>query len=374
MVAWEKVLRAEVDPVLLRRRLTAGPPFRYPPAVSRSCSRSRPLLAALAAPAVLALAACPGTAPKPAARPPSDFPPELVDWVAYEGNPLLAGTGTDTWDRMIRERGFVLREADTWRLWYTGYDADPAETMRLGYATSPDGVRWTRHPANPVFDDTWTEDVHVTKHDGAYLMFAEGRNDVAHLLTSADGVRWEEKGRLDVRTRSGAPLSPGPYGTPTVWVESGTWYLFYERGDEGVWLATSADRRVWRNVEDAPVIDRGPEAYDRHAVALNQVVRYGGRYYGVYHANADPEWKGPWTTCLAASDDLVHWTKYPRNPIIPGDHSSGILVEDEEGRLRLYTMHPEVRLWLPRGRPLPSPTGAAPASGPGAATGHEVSR
>ena len=181
-------------------------------------------------------------------------------------------------------------------------------------------------------------------------MFAEGQNDVAHRLTSPDGVRWQEQGSLDVRTRSGAPLSPGPYGTPTVFVEGGTWHLFYEREDKGVWLATSTDRRVWTNVSDEPVIPLGPDAYDRHAVALNQVVRYKGRYYGVYHANADPQWKGPWTTCLAVSDDLVHWEKYPGNPVIRSDDSSGILVDDGE-RLRLYTMHPEVKLWLPRGSP-----------------------
>jgi hypothetical protein len=86
--------------------------------------------------------------------------------------------------------------------------------------------------------------------------------------------------------------------------------------------------KVWTHVQDEPVIALGPEAYDRHAVALNQVVRYKGRYYGVYHANADPEWKGPWTTCLAVSDDLVRWEKYPGNPVIRSDDSSGILVAD----------------------------------------------
>ena len=34
--------------------------------------------------------------------------------------------------------------------------------------------------------------------------------------------------------------------------------------------------------------------------------------------------------------------------MIRSDDSSGILVDDGE-RLRLYTMHPVVKLWLPRG-------------------------
>jgi hypothetical protein len=177
-------------------------------------------------------------------------------------------------------------------------------------------------------------------------MFAEGRNDIAHLLTSADGLHWQEHGSLDIRAASGQPISAGPYGTPTIWIEGGTWYLFYERDDRGIWLATSRDHRVWKNVQDEPVLARGPDAYDRQAVALNQVIRYRGRYYGVYHANGDAEWKGPWTTCLAASDDLVHWRKFPQNPVIRSNDSSGVLVDDGR-RLRLYTMHPSVKLWLP---------------------------
>jgi hypothetical protein len=282
---------------------------------------------------------------------PAEFPHELVRWQPYPGNPLFAGSGGKTWDRVIRERGLLRRDRDGYRLWYTGYDPQAGGRMKLGVATSADGLRFTRHPRNPVFDAVWTEDVFVVEHDGVLHMFAEGENDIAHRLTSKDGLTWKEEGRLDVRLRSGAPIPSGAYGTPTVWVENGTWHLFYEREDRGIWLATSRDLATWTNVQDAPVIGLGPEAYDRHAVALNQVVRHRGRYYGVYHANADPEWKGPWTTCLAVSDDLVRWRKYPGNPVIAGDHSSGILVPHGAG-FRLYTMHPDVRLWLAPGDPL----------------------
>ena len=47
----------------------------------------------------------------------------------------------------------------------------------------------------------------------------------------------------------------------------------------------------------------------------------------------------------------MKWEKYPGNPIIRSDDSSGILVDDG-ARLRLYTMHPAVKLWLPRGTSL----------------------
>ncbi|MHC4403818.1 MAG: glycoside hydrolase family protein [Planctomycetota bacterium] len=281
------------------------------------------------------------------ARADDDFPVELVDFVAHEGNPVFGGTGGATWDKKIRERGYILHEGDVWRLWYTGYNPALSDAKLLGYATSSDGLLWTRHPENPIFDESWVEDVHVVRHGDAYVMVAEGRHDVAHMMTSPDGVHWKDHGSLDVRYTDGKPLTPGPYGTPTLWIEGPTWYLFYERRDEAIWLAKSTDRKVWINISDDPVIPLGPDAYDKHAVALNQIVEHLGRYYAYYHANADPKWRGPWTTNAAVSDDLVHWKKYAKNPVIPTDHSSAILVRDGDSH-RLYTMHPDVRVWFPR--------------------------
>ena len=100
------------------------------------------------------------------------------------------------------------------------------------------------------------------------------------------------------------------YGTPTAWFENGTWYLFYERGDQGGWLATSRDLKTWTNVKDDPVLARGPDSYDATAVALNQVVKCGAYYYAFYHANAQRPWID-WTTNVARSRDLVHWEIYP---------------------------------------------------------------
>ena len=274
-----------------------------------------------------------------------DFPAELVNFTPYENNPVFTGTGQDTWDRTIRERGYILKEGDTYSMWYTGYNENRENTHYLGYATSPDGICWTRYAGNPIFKESWVEDMMVVKQDGVYFMFAEGRNDFAHWLTSSDKIHWTEQGNLDIRNMDGSPISPGAYGTPTVWIENGTWYLFYERGDLGVWLATSTDHKTWTNVQDDPVLKMGPEEYDQKGLALNQVIKYKRKYYGYYHATAYDPWRD-WTTNVAVSDDLIHWKKYPHNPIVSGDKSSGIVVFDGK-QFRLYTMHPDVRVYFP---------------------------
>jgi beta-1,2-mannobiose phosphorylase / 1,2-beta-oligomannan phosphorylase len=274
-----------------------------------------------------------------------DFPRDLVRWSPSPAASIFQGEGNDAWDKKIRERGWIMREGETYHLWYTGYNDALSKDRFLGHATSKDGLTWSRDPANPLHKTSWVEDVCVVKGDGAYWMFAEGKDDIAHLLTSTDLKSWTDLGPLDIRKKDGSPIAPGPRGTPTVWVEGGVWNLFYERYDQGVWLATSKDRKVWTNVSDDPVLGLGPEQYDKAAVAFNQVIKRDGVYYAVYHANAERPWK-EWTTCLARSRDLIHWEKYPGNPIVKDNRSSGILVDTPDG-LRLYTMHPDVRRFAP---------------------------
>ena len=169
-----------------------------------------------------------------------EVPWSLVAWKPIQDNPVFTGTGAATWDRKIRERGYILPTDDgSLNLWYTGYDGDRQSTMSLGHATSRDGIHWSRDPHNPIFTESWVEDMCVVKHLGGYQMFAEGKNDIAHRLSSADGLRWVDHGSLQIRKTDGTPIGPGPYGTPTAWFENGTWSLFYERGDRGIWLARS---------------------------------------------------------------------------------------------------------------------------------------
>jgi beta-1,2-mannobiose phosphorylase / 1,2-beta-oligomannan phosphorylase len=274
-----------------------------------------------------------------------EFPDEMVSFVPYKTNPVFEGTGTKTWDKLIRERGYILYEDGIYKLWYTGYKKENNDTKYLGYATSTDGINWKRDPGNPIFSEKWTEDMFVVKNEGKYYMYAEGKNDVAHLLTSDDGIKWQEQGDLIIRKVNGDTI-PGPYGTPNVVIENGKWYLLYERDDEGIWLAKSDDHRSWINIQDEPVLKKGPEKYDYRMIASNQVVKYNGRYYMYYHGSPKKDSGYPessWTSNVAMSTDLIHWIKYPKNPIVSGDHSSPILVFDGK-KYRLYTMHPS--LWL----------------------------
>ena len=140
------------------------------------------------------------------------FPKELVSFVAYEQNPIFKGTKQKTCDERIRERGYILKEKNNYFLWYTGYSTGEDKNRYLGYATSKDGINWERYENNPIYKLGWVEDISVIKSDGIYYMFSEGKDDIAHLLTSKNRIDWEEKGNLDIRQINGQPITKGTYG------------------------------------------------------------------------------------------------------------------------------------------------------------------
>lgn len=291
--------------------------------------------------ALLLLLTCCGSLPIVTAD--DRFPPELTQFVPVSPEPVFTGAGPGHWDVRLRERGVILRDSDHWRMWYTGYDGDRGGLKMLGLATSTDGLVWTRAPQNPLYREHWVEDVCIVPHEGTLYLFAEGFLDRVHLLTSTDGVQWTRVGLLDVRQTNGTPIARGPFGTPTVWVEAGKWYLFYERRDAGIWLATSTDLKTWTNVSDDPVLKPGPDEFDRDLIAMNQILKYKDRYYAVIHGASNARTPAIWATGLAVSDDLRTWEKYPGNPLRPiaENKSSGLLIPHGAG-FRLYTMHDRV--------------------------------
>ena len=283
-----------------------------------------------------------------AEEPAAEFASELLHWEPYAKNPVFVAAGPDHWDEKIRERGWIIKEGDLWSLWYTGYDGTREGQKKLGYATSADGLTWTRFVQHPIYDEQWVEDVQITKVGNIFYMVAEGLNDQAQLLSSKDRIHWQAHGTLDVRYTNGEPLTAGPFGTPTAFYEDGTWYLFYERGDQAVWLAKSKDLKVWQHVQDEPVMSLGPERYDSRMIAFNQILKHDGKYYAVYHGSGSTEKPSLWTTNLAVSTDLVHWKKYPGNPLRPEaeNKSSGQLVHDGK-EFRFYTLHDKVDVHFP---------------------------
>ncbi len=89
-----------------------------------------------------------------------------------------------------------------YRMWYSG--GEQYEPNAIGYATSPDGLQWTKHPQNPVFrpdpKSPWEQErvtaCQVVRQGDWHVMFYIGFRDVDHaqigVARSKDGITgWE---------------------------------------------------------------------------------------------------------------------------------------------------------------------------------------
>jgi hypothetical protein len=87
-----------------------------------------------------------------------------ITWEGYNGGgaPVLAGTGVSgDWDEDYVSRATVIKEdEDAFHMWFSGGLGSMDDG--IGYASSSDGINWTRDSSNPIFhkDDgqSWRSD------------------------------------------------------------------------------------------------------------------------------------------------------------------------------------------------------------------------
>ena len=75
----------------------------------------------------------------------------MFDFTFYEGNPVLARGEEGAWDAGFTFMGNVLYEEGVFHMFYIGGEGDFNESnLALGYASSEDGLHWTKYAGNPL--------------------------------------------------------------------------------------------------------------------------------------------------------------------------------------------------------------------------------
>jgi len=177
-------------------------------------------------------------------------------------------------------------------MWYAG---DGPSAIEIGYASSPDGIIWTKSGNAPVFvgqrswDGGATSTPVVIKTGGTFVLYFSGHpGSYSYSLgraTSPNGINWTED--------PGNPLMVPEFS----WEESRVHPTGLEVGPSGYELyytggfnapqigrATSTDGRTWIKDASNPIVPLGaPGSWDDAGVAVAKVVRVGGvvrLYYG----------------------------------------------------------------------------------------------
>ena len=128
--------------------------------------------------------------------------PDGLTWKRRSDKPVLSPD--KPWEKVAVMCPHVIWDepAKLFRLWYSG--GEQYEPDALGYATSPDGLLWTKHEANPIFTPAagseWERNrvtgAQVIQQGDGYLMFYIGFRDKDHaqvgVARSKDGItNWQ---------------------------------------------------------------------------------------------------------------------------------------------------------------------------------------
>lgn len=208
--------------------------------------------------------------------------------------PVLTGGPPGSWDEVVREKVVVMQEGSQYKMWYCGHPAGNQPSSKIGYATSPDGITWTKYAGNPIISrPSQDQDMSVVKvGPNSYYMYVEVNDQQIDLLTSSDGINWTPY--------ANNPVKPVISASPVVWIEGNIWYLLYEDLNGPVFninLATSSDGIHWVDSPANPVLR---EAQD---TVPDSILKDGDTYHLYYHRQ-----RGGWPAFHATSTNLTTWT------------------------------------------------------------------
>lgn len=193
-----------------------------------------------------------------------------MSWALYPSAVFTPTHQAGDWDKDFVFDPSVLISGTTFLMYYEGGD-NSANRVQIGLATSLDGIHWTRLQADPVltygdpgeWDEMWVLDPMVLPDGAGYQMWYRGRHysggQALGYATSPDGVNWTKYG--------GNPVFQG---TPGTWDESGVSQAFvYDAGKSyQMWYfsasmigyATSPDGVSWTPYGD-PVLLPSPHVH-----------------------------------------------------------------------------------------------------------------
>jgi predicted GH43/DUF377 family glycosyl hydrolase len=274
-------------------------------------------------------------------------------FTVYGNGPVLHHGERGTWNETYTDPGAVLYYGGQFHMFYNGFNGWPA-SVQIGYATSPDGINWTKQGTDPVLT---TKQVSYAKvaalassvlvtPNGTWTMYFYTWDSYANKSGGAIGRATAPRPTGPWTPDAEPVLQPGAKGTwdelrvdaPGV-VHNEQGYFMYYGGTSAstgsmIGLATSQDGVHWTKhkdsadtdpqfAESSPVLRPGPSGtWDAALVHQPRVVQTPNGWTMVYRSVKPGSYR---TIRLGAatSTDGIQWTKVKDNPFMPADENFG---------------------------------------------------
>ena len=224
-----------------------------------------------------------------------------VKWVKH-GAPVLTPGADGAWDDSAVSLGSVITNGTTFQMWYVGSNATTFAGGAVGVATSTDGINWVKYAGNPIltssvsgYDQRYVARPNVIKLLLNYNMWYTGRNaatpKVNKILyaTSFDGIHWTKWPTpvLLPATNFNAWDSYGVYGPAVIYTNQSfvLWYSGLNQNLVGpaIGFATAPEGATWTRASNNPILSPGPQGtWDSAGVEQPSVVQVGSTYMMYY--------------------------------------------------------------------------------------------
>lgn len=257
-----------------------------------------------------------------------------ADAVKDTNNPVNPLGGVGKPDAVTLGKSSIIFDEGLYKMWYSG--ADGAIVFSICYATSPDGITWTKH-GTAVLEKTgagW-ESVFVyypsvIKVGSTYHMWYsgwDGTNIRIGYASSSDGITWVRGSNNPVIDLGSDPSWDDTYVySPSVILDGSTYKMWYTGSSDGsdakIGYTTSTDPDDnWSKDGGNPCLS-GVPGWENSRVSNCDVKKHNEIYRMAYSGDAVNNGKVGW----AEGADGIAWTKEPGNPII--DHGAAALWDD----------------------------------------------
>jgi hypothetical protein len=141
-------------------------------------------------------------------------------------------------------------------------------------------------------------------------------------------------------------------GTPSLYKENGTWYLYYHGTvydavspytptQVQIGVATGTDLTNLTKHPNNPIVPTVPGTWESGTTGARDIIKYNGLYYMVYEGSTSaPYLTANWSFGMASSKDLINWTKFKDNPIhTPSATEPGRTTAGSMGYDGVYWLH-----------------------------------
>ncbi len=284
--------------------------------------------------------------------------PVKMEITAYEGNPILTKGKAGDWDAGFVFAGNVIYKDGLYHMFYTGGEnfAVVTSPRAIGYATSKDGLTWTKYENNPVL-----------RMDPSI-----SREGVPHAVPVVDGDMWAlyfndrvevNESQFIFRATAASPTGPWTIDKQPVLQVGGIrdwdrvidiltvlripdqYVLYYTpKAFPAMGMATSPDGITWTKHNDPtttkpPFVNSDPvftagEAGTWDSSSVMPTVLCSDHGWEMFYDGSN-DGGNTWNLGYATSPDGITWNRFGDNPVMtsPSEYRfklEGVLIVDNK--------------------------------------------